>query len=263
MGFQDYIGEAEACSFAGVSAATLRRFAEAGYFQIETDSDGLRLFSKSEIESLFGLKPITAHRPKSSPPPNPSAATTPVTPTPSAALSSRIEIAVETTATPFELEPKFAATVVRAPVETMAPHTAPPVAIADTGKVDIAPVTEEPSNRSAALEAVEREVTKLQNIVALQEKLLELREEELRSIKGERDWLRSRIEKLEEKNERDQLLLLAETQTVRQLINLQNRKRSTVQLALEWLGLKSPQAAPGQPIDISPSAPATRAEQNG
>ena len=279
MGFQDYIGEAEACSFAGVSAATLRRFAEAGYFQIETDSDGLRLFSKSEIENLFGLKPMTSSRPRSSaatPTPSPvaplmpapahleSAGDTALPPLTSGTKSSPTHIEVSAEAPKAQ---RSATTVVRAPVEDVT-HTDAP--LMPSAPHEVSPLPESPRVgresatpvgaplRAEAIESLEREVTKFQNIVALQEKLLDIREEEIKNLKGERDWLRSRIEKLEEKNERDQLLLLAETQTVRQLINLQQRKRSTVQLALEWLGLKSPQAAPGQPIDISPSSPTVR-----
>lgn len=255
MGFQDYIGESEACTFAGVSPSTLRRFAEAGYFQIETDSDGLRLFSKSEIENLFGLKPISGGRPKHTPQAAscaPPSATT-VAPETVRQESTSIPSSTQAVSDPARNAPRTASTVVRTPVEEFAPNreSAP---LLHTNAAPTSVITEV-APKGAALEALEREVTKLQNILALQEKLLDIREEEIRSIKGERDWLRSRIEKLEEKNERDQLLLLAETQTVRQLINLQQRKRSTVQLALEWLGLKSPQPAPGQPIEIAPTPP--------
>jgi hypothetical protein len=269
MGFQDYIGESEACAFAGVSASTLRRFAEAGYFQIETDSDGLRLFSKSEIENLFGLKPAASNRPKpsSSPFTPPQSASSPSPHVPLAATPEKTQ-ELERTAPLTAAQPnahesspstKTAATVVRAPITEE-----PRIAVERTSEIPASPRQSDAGGmetRGEAIEALEREVTKLQNILALQEKLLDIREEEIKSIKGERDWLRSRIEKLEEKNERDQLLLLAETQTVRQLINLQQRKRSTVQLALEWLGLKSAPPAPGQPIDISPSTPAVRATE--
>ncbi len=269
MGFQDYIGESEACTFAGVSPSTLRRFAEAGYFQIETDSDGLRLFSKSEIENLFGLKPISGGRPKYTPQPTP---LTPPPPTSAAPETTQQEPALTRSSTIVTNESglrgehltasesargpiRTASTVVRTPVEELPPNReSGPLPYTHAAPTPTA--TEiEPAPKGAAIEALEREVTKLQNILTLQEKLLDVREEEIRSIKGERDWLRSRIEKLEEKNERDQLLLLAETQTVRQLINLQQRKRSTVQLALEWLGLKSPQPSPGQPIEIASTPP--------
>jgi hypothetical protein len=272
MGFQDYIGESEACAFAGISATTLKRFAEAGYFQIETDADGLRLFSKSEIEKLFGLKPKAPTRPRT-----PAAATEAERQTTAEVPTEPVSTRNDSAATPASMvtspamtpsSPKRATTVVREPVgddpldttprETVAQHRTPADNAPFTPGRAIPEPVETPatsivSRGGAAIEALEQEVTKLRNVLSLQEKLLDLREEEVRGLKGERDWLRSRIEKLEEKNERDQLLLLAETQTVRQLINLQQRKRSGVQLALEWLGFKSPLPTPGEPIDISPS----------
>ena len=56
MGYQDFISEIEASSLAGVSVKTLTRFADAGYLQIENDSDGLRLFEKNEVLDLFGIQ---------------------------------------------------------------------------------------------------------------------------------------------------------------------------------------------------------------
>ena len=56
MGFESYISESEAASLAGVGVTTLRRFAEAGYFKIETESDGLKLYARSDLERVFGLK---------------------------------------------------------------------------------------------------------------------------------------------------------------------------------------------------------------
>lgn len=254
MGFQDYIGETEACAYAGVSATTLRRFAEAGYFQIETDSDGLRLFSKTEIESLFGLKPLASSRARMSPPAPaqraaPSPDNQPSAPAQTAAIASPTPTADGSATAQLG---RTATTVVRAAVEVVTPI--PPRVTLESTREGVPPVSVTgPAALGPAMEPLEQEVTKLRNVVSLQEKLLDLREEEVRNLKGERDWLRSRIERLEEKNERDQLLLLAETQTVRQLVTLQQRKRSGVIVALEWLGFKSPSQPQGQPIDISPT----------
>ena len=73
----------------------------------------------------------------------------------------------------------------------------------------------------------------------LHEKLIELREQEIDSLKQERNWLRERIEKLEEKGDRDQLLLLSETQVLRQLL-IPRQRTSPVRAALEWLGVVQP-----------------------
>ncbi|MCB0325424.1 MAG: hypothetical protein KDD69_17700 [Bdellovibrionales bacterium] len=49
---------------------------------------------------------------------------------------------------------------------------------------------------------------------------------QLDMVKEERDWLRQRIEKLEARSEREQMLLLSESETVRSLIEPQRRRDS-------------------------------------
>ena len=51
--------------------------------------------------------------------------------------------------------------------------------------------------------------------------------ERLKSLKAERDWLRERVEKLELQLEREQTLLMAESETVRRLISLNANSRKT------------------------------------
>jgi hypothetical protein len=53
-------------------------------------------------------------------------------------------------------------------------------------------------------------------------------------LQEERDWLRKRVEKLEGQAEREQMLLLAESETVRSLIKNQDRTRSFWTFALPW-----------------------------
>lgn len=86
---------------------------------------------------------------------------------------------------------------------------------------------EEPPLQTA-LNPLEVEVTKLRSVVALQDKLLDLRDSQIKDLREEREWLRSRIEKLDEKSDRDQLLLLSETQTIRKLVTQNQTKRSTL-----------------------------------
>jgi len=57
-------------------------------------------------------------------------------------------------------------------------------------------------------------------LVALNRQL----KEEIKQLREERDWLRSRLERLEERSERDQMLILSESQTVRSLVNQGERK---------------------------------------
>lgn len=94
-------------------------------------------------------------------------------------------------------------------------------------------------HRSAISEPAEasREVERLRNLVNMQERILDSKEAELTDLRNQRAWLRERIERLEEKAERDQILLLSETQTIRTLVSYNETRRSPVRQLLEWIGV--------------------------
>lgn len=81
------------------------------------------------------------------------------------------------------------------------------------------------------------EIDRLKNLISLQEQLLDMKEKEVIDLREQRTWLQERILKMEEKSERDQLLLISETQMLTKIIANQTRK-STWQKALGWLGLE-------------------------
>lgn len=245
MGFEDFVSENEAANLAGISVATLKRFSEAGYLKLERDADGLPLFSKRELSSVFGmLKESVSLSPqeqaglasgfgdfsKVQPPTAPSSemphkeAEESASPASSAAISSTI--------VPF---PRSAASA----TGTSSPH----ISNAQTPP------------HSALLVSLEQEVGRLKNILDLQEKLLMIREEEIKGLKEERVWLRQRMERLEDKSERDQLLLLSETQTVKKLITLQEQRKSGFRVALDWLGFTKPAPLGEQIIPHAAHAP--------
>ncbi len=58
--------------------------------------------------------------------------------------------------------------------------------------------------------------------------------EQIQILREERDWLRERIEKLEARSEREQMLLLSESENVRSLISTNNKP--FWQRALPWFG---------------------------
>jgi len=119
--------------------------------------------------------------------------------------------------------------------QVVAPQASPPPA--ETAQL---------AHLTAILDELRSENRKLRTVVDLQEKILTIREGEIRDLKEQRDWLKSRLERLEEKADRDQLLLLSETQTIRKLISMQETKKSTLRAALDWLGF-----APEQPTGQS------------
>ncbi len=88
----------------------------------------------------------------------------------------------------------------------------------------------------------ERELQRLQNLIDIQERILDSKDSEIADLKSQRTWLQERIERLEEKSERDQILLLSETQTIRSLISYQENRRSPVRQLLEWIGVTRPES---------------------
>lgn len=242
MGFENYISEAEAAQCAGVSLSTLARFVEAGYLEIEQDADGVRLFSRRAVETLFGITPST---------PRPTAAS-PIKEKEVVLGSSRKETSSTASFSGSSTSQPFSADTPATSAETIEPT---PVTTAaqeiPAQAVTVAPLPASTPNNAPAIDRLEREVAKFKNIIELQEKILEMKDQQIKSLSSERDWLRERQEKLEQKAERDQLLLLAETQTIRQLISIQERRRSPLRSALEWIGLVEPPKTMGTTIEMS------------
>lgn len=225
MAIQDFISEQEATRLTGMSLSTLQRFAEAGYLQIEHDSDGLTLFSQEELAKIFGIRGNLAQRQEKQAAP---AAARPNTERPNTTvqqespaktgLASQIEVLNEN-------EPELAAQSATAEAQTA------------------------PSAPSAALL---EEVQRLRQLVQLQERILDLKEQEVKDLREQRNWLQTRVEKLEDKSDRDQVLILTESQTIKTLVSLQNQQKSSVRKALEWFGFAEPNqtSSHGETIEI-------------
>lgn len=220
----DLISETDAAKIAGVSPRTLQRFTEAGYFTLEETSSGERLYSRTVLAQLFGISEqkeseriidLDREREKREQAED-------VEPAPS--LKSDEEISSETPSVPTHES-----------TQTEAPS-------------DNTPLQEVRLEG----ESLNSGLTRHQEVILeMQDRLIDRLEREIHDLKNERDWLRARIEKLEEKAERDQLLLLAEAQTVRRLVTMQVQKKNSWRHALEWFGLLPPTNDLGERIAIS------------
>jgi hypothetical protein len=220
MGYQDFISEAEAIGLAGVSAKTLQRFTDAGYLHLEIEPDGLRLYSRSEIHEIFGI-----HQGKA-PTQAPSKSEN-IQPVESTSDEPVQELGVGCSASPVisdEAEQDEPSVSYYSPISSETPYATEPERATDSD--------------------LDREVARLRNLVNLQERILDIKENEIADLRAQRDWLQRRVEKLEEKGDRDQILLLSETQTIRRLVTMQENKRSAVRQVLEWLGLSPAKQVP-------------------
>lgn len=209
--------EEEAAHIAGVSPRTLLRFSEAGYLTIHAEPNGARMFERSQVQEIFGLasQSMPAHHEG------------PLT-------------------APSTLSPTFQ------PCSSEIPAT-------DTGGVsDQSELSPPPGSESGQRnplshrldttpQAASDEIARLRNLLALQERILDSKDDEIADLRNQRTWLRERIEKLEEKSDRDQILLLSETQMIRSLISYQESRKSTLRQLLEWVGVVRDEARPGLP----------------
>jgi hypothetical protein len=211
MGVESTISEGEAVKQAGVSARTLQRFSEAGYLSVQVQSDGSRLYSLQQLNEIFGSFQESA----------PSAPSRPErTEDESCASGPSCSHNATTYYTPAEPTPL----VEKVSTEAFVSPT----------------LASRPASH-------DEELARLKNLVSLQERILDMKDSEIKDLRSQRDWLKTRVEKLEEKGDRDQVLLLSETQALRQLIGLQQKKTSTLRSLLDWLGLGSPEAMPALP----------------
>jgi hypothetical protein len=245
----DFISERDAEAFAGVSASTLRRFSESGYLTVNSDETEGRLYSRSQLQDIFGVtQGPTTH--SGGAPIETAAATEVVQMTAPVGLSPTCSMAIND-------EPRESSS-------TVMPHVLRAESSAGVcqtqGTEPLEATLNEISSSTGDKSTIDtNEVERLKNALETQVKLLAQRESEVHDLRSQRDWLQRRIESLEEKSNRDQILLLSETQTIRKLIALQEQKRSGFRQLLSWLGLTSPQdltpiATSGDVVNI-PSTP--------
>lgn len=246
MVFQDFISEAEAALKAGVSARTLQRFSEAGYLRVQVEPGGLRLYSRDEIEEIFGV-----HQGQTA---EAQAAETRETDTPRHEESQQGEqqqqheqFGAGSEAVEFAVTPPISAEGLEAVDSTAAQSPAEIEPAQETEAV----TPPSANNNEERRDHIRDEETRLRNVIKTQEAILDLKEIEIRDLRSQRDWLQTRVERLEEKSERDQILLLSETQTIRRLISMQEHKRSAVKQFLEWIGLSSAKETQNLPAPAS------------
>lgn len=199
MAMTDECTEQEATALAGVSAKTLRRFRESGYLDVTTTSDDGCLYSKRQLAEIFG--------------------------SPDQRRQTN------------EVFPEEELETVKPIRQSSCEGNLAPLESQDTGPElrESEPEVRE-TKISEPIEA-SREVERLRNLVNIQERILDSKEAELVDLRNQRAWLRERIERLEEKAERDQILLLSETQTIRTLVSYNENRRSPVRQLLEWFGV--------------------------
>jgi len=204
---------------------------------VEIEPDGLRLYARGELDEIF-----SAHL-------SPEASGT----SQSARDSLVAEAAAERQASEAQTGPDLQTSepqISSSAAETKynATEEQPSSVDARTNSTTTKP---EPSVDTSPLEVssgddVQNELDRLRALLKNREELLSIKDSEVQDLKDQRDWLQTRVERLEEKSDRDQILLLSETQTIRKLISMQEQRKSGFRQLLEWVGLlpATPSQAP-------------------
>lgn len=198
MNTNDLCTEEQAIALAGVSARTLQRFCESGYLTTSQGADGKVRYARTQLREIFGSHDTNEELPESD----------------------------NTEDTDLSLGSYYAETE-----STVEPRS------------ESATAAETPQNRSETTtrgrfnQQSEIEIERLKSLLAIQERMLDAKDDEIADLKNQRAWLRERIEKLEEKSDRDQILLLSETQTIRSLLAYQESRKSGFRQFLEWVGV--------------------------
>ncbi len=247
MGFQNYVSEGEACQLAGITSGTLSRFVEAGYLDVETENDGIRLYSVDELTKVFSLEPNSSEeRNGESRPPMENGS---IKKRPSR-LSERVETRIiESEREEFSSHGENSSSE-EEPIEeeTKLSHNGSDRSyysdLSSDQRSGFGSWAKANQERSGAVHPYEIELMKLQKVNEVNELIIKLREKEIEELKQERNWLRQRVERLEEKGERDQILLLSETQLMKQLLIQQKESRFSLKGALQWLGLHREEPKP-------------------
>lgn len=211
MSTKSLVAENEAVTLAGVSARTLLRFSESGYLTVETDATGGRWFSRSQLEEIFGATTVPSND----------------------GIGLAEESSTDVSGAATEENSKDASSCEDHPDAMSTPERSPE---SDTN-IQVDDNRQETARGTSSSAYLEIEIQRLQNLLSIQERILDAKDDEIADLKGQRGWLRERIEKLEEKSDRDQILLLSETQTIRKLISYQESRKSPVKQLLEWIGL--------------------------
>ena len=232
--------EEQSAEIAGVSIDTLKQYKDFGLLE-PVWREGVILFKESEIRTLFytseqGFRSREqGHNPKSVS--SPEAQTTSLDSQKQSPDANSSNFAAESTATiKADILSSSPITLDKVLEETPKETAGIVESLADTASATIPPETGAPRLAKAADEQQSASISADSELLDLNRIL----REQIQILREERDWLRARVEKLEARSEREQMLILAESENVRSLIG-QKRQKSIWRLALPWFGLDSAQ----------------------
>ena len=194
------LSEEESAKVAEVGVDTIRQYMQCGLLD-PVIKDHRTFFQEVDIRTLFFTRTPAAAKTK------PESSTVPVESKPESIAAKPI------------VDPDSA----KAPSETASGPT-----------VEVSPVL---TAETVVASSVTQHLPSIANAELLE--ITKTLREQIHILRDERDWLRERVEKLESRSDREQMLLLSESENVRKLIQQGESKRLSWLRALPWFGERS------------------------
>lgn len=235
---QKLLSAEESAERAGVSVETILMFERCGLLE-PVITDGRTLYKELDIRTVFYSRLKQQEQAAAKPPVEEStAAVPPATPAQEALqqrgqLSEQLAAAVSTYTDAFatpRAESLAALSGVEA-AELAPPAPKPEVVVKPEEKVAEESFAFGPDSAAVDTRDSDPHLPSSNQLIEVNKGL----REQIQVLRDERDWLRSRVENLENRSEREQMLLLSESETIRRLVTTE-RKRGFWQRALPWFG---------------------------
>jgi hypothetical protein len=228
----------QAAKLAGVGHDTIERYRDLGLLRMYNSDGGEERFSEEDIKLLFNSK----IRPRSSSPDSKMEGTSKTDSDKEASEKTPLTNKIVLESTGEEELPRLKDIIREAEHKTSkeAPKESPTIRLNNPvqSSQESAPSSEEEeeiqsSQYTSSHHQIQRQSNDISSIELLE--LTRTLKDQLEIVKEERNWLRKRIEKLESLSEREQMLRMSESDTIRTLIAQREPKKSPWSFLLSWI----------------------------
>lgn len=247
------LNKIDAAKLAGVSVETLTQYCDFGLLKAE-ELNGEKFFRHADIATVFHLQSKESPTPhdtaiQNTETQNTAANITSVSPTQdhgqSAAHSSGIKNSQQRSASRNSVHNETTPAIDQSTTPLSSTQSGAPATSQEAGTITVDSVlssTPSIAPQPAKAAALQPEVSSY-NLMDINSEL----RERLAELKEERDWLRKRLEKMEMRSERDQMLLLSENDNVRRLLPQgMSTGQRLLSAAFPWLGFQKSNASENQ-----------------
>ena len=209
-----FISELQAAKIAGISANTLRKFAEVGCLETKELPEGGILYKKDSLLCLWGLDhQNTDHQEEE------------LEQAQTVKIKQFTQALDGTTVGPGSV------------IEESSPVEA-------NNKISAGPRNNNQSQVTATQESPlenipSKKLSSIIEIIRVQDQLIGEKDERIQSLERQISWLRERVERSEDNAEKEKLIVMSQTKTIQELVRFQEQKppRTGIMGLLKYIGL--------------------------